>query len=349
MQRTYIAILSATVLSMLMATGCGKQSAGSETVDSARLRMFKPLPQVTPAVAGSSEAEQITLGRMLYYDARLSKSQTISCNTCHKLDTYGVDNLPTSVGYRQQHGDRNSPSVYNAAAHFVQFWDGRAPDVEAQAKGPVLNPVEMAMASDKQVVAVLKSMPEYVDAFKKAFPGQKDPVTFDNMANAIGAFERKLITPARWDKFLNGDMAALTVQEKAGFNVYYDTGCETCHAGALLGANLYQKLGNVKPYPDTADPGRFKVTKDDGDKMIFKVPSLRNIAKTGPYFHNGKVAKLEDAISQMAEYQLGKQLTAEQIASIATYLQSLTGDVPAEYIKQPELPKSTAKTPKPEV
>ena len=199
------------------------------------------------------------------------------------------------------------------------------------------------------MVAVLKSMPEYVDAFKKAFPGQKDPVTFDNMANAIGAFERKLITPARWDKFLNGDMAALTVQEKAGFNVYYDTGCETCHAGALLGANLYQKLGNVKPYPDTADPGRFKVTKDDGDKMIFKVPSLRNIAKTGPYFHNGKVAKLEDAISQMAEYQLGKQLTAEQIASIATYLQSLTGDVPAEYIKQPELPKSTAKTPKPEV
>jgi len=348
MQRTYIAILSAAALSMLIVTGCGKQSASSQTIDAARLRMFKPLPEVLPVKAGGPEAERVALGRMLYYDTRLSKSQTISCNNCHKLDAYGVDNLPTSVGFKQQHGDRNSPTVYNAAAHFVQFWDGRAKDVEEQAKGPMMNPVEMAMASDKQVAAVLKSMPEYVDAFKKSFPDQKDPVTLDNAGNAIGTFERKLLTPARWDKFLKGDAAALTAQEKAGFNVFYETGCETCHAGALLGANLYQKLGNVKPYPDTTDPGRFKVTKEDGDTMIFKVPSLRNVAKTAPYFHNGKVATLEDAIAQMADYQLGKKLTTEEIASIATYLQSLTGEIPAEYIKPPALPPSTPKTPKPE-
>ena len=349
MQRTHIAILSAAALSMLIVTGCGKQSTSSQTVDAAKLKMFKPLPEALPVKAGGAEAERVALGRMLYYDARLSKSQTISCNNCHKLDAYGVDGQATSEGFKQQHGDRNSPTVYNAAAHFVQFWDGRAADVEAQAKGPVLNPVEMAMASDKQVVAVLKSMPEYVGAFKKSFPDQKDPVTFDNTANAIGTFERKLLTPARWDKFLKGDAAALTPEEKAGFNVFYQTGCETCHAGALLGANLYQKLGNVKQYPDSTDPGRFKVTKDDGDRMIFKVPSLRNVAKTAPYFHNGKVAKLEDAISQMADYQLGKKLTTEEVASIATYLQSLTGEIPTDLIKPPVLPQSTAKTPKPEV
>jgi cytochrome c peroxidase len=287
MRRTQLAILCAVARPMLFAAGCGKLPTSAQTIEPDRLAMFKPLPEALPMKAGGAEAERVALGRMLYYDTRLSKSQTISCNDCHKLDAYGVDNETTSEGYRQQRGERNSPTVYNAAAHFVQFWDGRAKDVEAQAKGPLLNPVEMAMASDKQVVAVLKSMPEYVDAFKKAFPGQKDPVTFDNATNAIGAFERKLLTPARWDKFLKGDQTALTPQEKAGFNLFYETGCETCHAGALVGGSLYQKLGNARPYPDTSDPGRYQVTKEDSDRMIFKVPSLRNVEKTGPYFHNG--------------------------------------------------------------
>lgn len=348
MHNIQLAIAPAALLSILFLTGCGMQNPALQTVDAERLRIFKPLPEVLPVKAGGAIEQRVLLGRMLYYDARLSKSQTISCDNCHKLDAYGVDNQPTSEGHKQQHGDRNSPTVYNAAAHFVQFWDGRAADVEAQAKGPVLNPVEMAMASDKQVVAVLKSMPEYVGAFKKAFPDKKDPVTFDNAANAIGTFERKLLTPARWDKFVKGDAAALTPEEKAGFNVFYETGCETCHAGALLGGNLYQKLGNVRPYPDTTDPGRFKVTKDDGDRMIFKVPSLRNVEKTGPYFHNGKVAKLADAVSQMAEYQLGKKLSSEEVAAITTYLHSLTGVIPADFIRRPVLPPSTAKTPKPE-
>jgi cytochrome c peroxidase len=349
MYKSHLVMIPVALLSVVFVTGCGKQTTASQTVDAERLTMFKPLPEVLPVKAGGAEEQRVELGRMLYYEARLSKSQTISCNNCHKLDAYGVDNQPTSEGHRMQRGDRNSPTVYNAAAHFVQFWDGRAADVEAQAKGPMMNPVEMAMASDKQVVAVLKSMPEYTSAFKKAFPHEKDPVTLDNAANAIGTFERKLLTPARWDKFVKGDSAALTSQEKAGFNVFYETGCETCHAGALLGGNLYQKLGNVKPYPDTTDPGRFKVTKDESDRMIFKVPSLRNIEKTGPYFHNGKVARLEDAVSQMAEYQLGKKLKPEEVAAITTYLHSLTGVIPADFIKPPVLPPSTAKTPKPEV
>jgi cytochrome c peroxidase len=349
MHGTHLLVVPAALLATLFVAGCSKQTTTSQTIDAERLKVFKPLPEVLPAKAGGPEEQRVQLGRMLYFDARLSRSQTISCNNCHKLDAYGVDNEPTSEGYRNQRGDRNSPTVFNAAAHFAQFWDGRAKDVEAQAKGPMMNPVEMAMASDKHVVAVLKSMPQYVSEFKKAFPDEKDPVTLDNAANAIGTFERRLLTPARWDKFLKGDAAALTPEEKAGFNVFYETGCETCHAGALVGGNLYQRLGNIKPYPDTSDPGRFKVTKDDGDRMIFKVPSLRNVEKTGPYFHNGKVAKLEDAVAQMADYQLGKKLKPEEVAAITTYLRSLTGAIPADLITPPVLPPSTAKTPKPEV
>jgi cytochrome c peroxidase len=334
------------IISTVLVSGFGCSNKPATEIDPARLSMYAALPAGVPPKAGEPTEDRIALGRMLFYEARLSKNQSISCNSCHKLSNYGVDGEPTSEGFKGQHGDRNSPSVYNAAAHFVQFWDGRAADVEAQAKGPMLNPVEMAEESDKQVVAVLKSMPEYVAAFKKAFPGEKDPVTFDNTAAAIGAFERKLMTPARWDKFLAGDQTALTPEEKAGFNVYADTGCGACHAGALLGGNMYQKLGVMKPYPDNSDPGRFKVTNNEADRGFFKVPALRNVEKTGPYFHNGKVPTLQQAVVQMAEYQLGKTLTPQQTESIVAFLKTLTGEIPAEYIKEPVLPKSTAKTPK---
>ncbi len=338
------AYVFAPAILMALAGGCAKKPA---TIDEANLKVFAPLPaSVAPKTAGPVEA-QVALGRMLYYDARLSRSQTVACNSCHDLSKYGVDGEPTSAGFHNQRGDRNSPTVYNAAIHFVQFWDGRAPDVEAQAKGPVLNPVEMAMPDEQAVVAVLQSMPEYVTAFQKAFPGEKKPVTFDNMAIAIGTFERGLLTPSRWDKFLNGDKAALTAEEQAGAAAFVGTGCSTCHAGALLGGNLYQKIGVMKAYPDESDPGRYKVTNSPGDKMFFKVPSLRNVARTAPYFHNGKVGTLDAAVSQMAEYQLGRQLSAPEVSSIVTFLGALTGDIPAEYIQKPELPKSTNRTPKP--
>jgi cytochrome c peroxidase len=284
---------------------------------------------------------------MLYYEPRLSRSQDISCNSCHDLASYGVDNQPTSDGFKGQMGDRNSPTVYNAARHLAQFWDGRAPDVEAQAKGPILNPVEMAMPSEHVVVAVLESMPEYVDAFKKAFPGEEKPVTYDNMAKAIGAFERNLITPARWDAFVRGDQSALTPEEQAGFKMFTEAGCQACHNGTLLGGNSYQHLGAVKPYPREDDPGRLKVTGQESDRGVFKVPSLRNVEKTGPYLHDGKVATLEEAVRQMAEYQLGKTLTDQEVGRIVVFLRALTGRLPEDYIKAPVLPKSTAKTPKP--
>jgi cytochrome c peroxidase len=285
---------------------------------------------------------------MLYYDARLSRGQDVSCNTCHALDKYGVDDEALSTGFKGQKGARNAPTVYNAAGHFVQFWDGRAPTVEEQAKGPILNPVEMAMKDQKRVVEVLRSIPEYVEAFQKAFPDQKDSLTFDNVAQAIGAFERKLVTSSRWDKFLGGDQAALTDQEKAGLNTFLDAGCQACHSGAFMGGSVFQKLGAVKPYPDTRDLGRFDVTNQDADKQVFKVPSLRNVEKTAPYFHDGSVKTLEEAVTKMANYQLGRSLSPADATSILAFLKTLTGDLPSEYIKEPALPKSTAKTPKPE-
>lgn len=316
-------------------------------IPESRLRMFKPLPQAVESQKNPITPEKVELGRLLYYENRISKSHKFSCNSCHKLDQFGVDNEPTSEGHRGQRGDRNSPTVYNAAVHFAQFWDGRAADVEEQAKGPILNPVEMAMPDEKTVIATLKSMPQYVELFRKAFPQDKDPVNYENMALAIGAFERKLMTPSRWDRFLQGDKAALNDAEKAGFLKFVETGCATCHMGAGVGGTMYQKLGVVKPYPGLKDEGRAKVTKREEDRFFFKVPGLRNIEKTWPYLHDGSVKTLDEAVKLMAEYELGKNLGAADVSSIVTWLKTLTGEIPADYVKPPALPPSTAKTPKP--
>jgi cytochrome c peroxidase len=198
-------------------------------------------------------------------------------------------------------------------------------------------------------VAVLKSMPEYVELFKRAFPKEKDPVTFDNMARAIGAFERKLMTPSRWDALLEGDTSALTAAETIGLRTFLDTGCQACHNGALLGGTTYQKLGQVKPYPGLTDPGRFDVTKVQADFGMFKVPSLRNVERTGPYFHDGQVATLDDAVRKMAEFQLGRKLSDDEVRQIVVFLRVLTGRIDPDYIKPPVLPKSTATTPKPDM
>ncbi len=342
--------LSAVLFALALLAACapgGKKP--SLTPDSPQVKAFAPLPAVMESPANPVTEEKVALGRMLYYDTRLSKSQEISCNTCHLLEKFGVDNEPTSEGHKGQRGDRNSPSVYNAAGHFAQFWDGRAANVEEQAKAPVLNPVEMAMPDEASVMKVLKSMPQYVAAFRAAFPDDKDPVTFDNMARAIGAFERKLVTPGRWDKFLKGDATALTRAELAGLQTFLDANCQSCHMGPYIGGTMFQKLGVVKPWPDQKDLGRFQVTKNEADKMMFKVPSLRNVAKTAPYFHDGSVPTLEEAVSKMAEYEIGKELAPDEVAAIVTFLDALTGEIPTDYIAKPELPPSTAKTPKPDL
>ena len=336
----------------VLGTAAALFTSGVAHADAAALRARAKALLGTPPPIAESATNAVTeakagLGRMLYFDKRLSVDNDLSCNSCHHLDKFGVDNEKTSAGHKGQRGDRNSPTSFNAAGHIAQFWDGRAADVEAQAKGPVLNPVEMAMPDEKTVVAVLKSMPEYVTLFQKAFPGEKDPVTYDNMAKAIGAFERRLLTPSRWDKFLAGDQKALTDAEKTGFLKFSDAGCATCHMGPYLGGSMYQKLGVVKPYPGLKDDGRMKATKVAEDKAFFKVPSLRNIEKTYPYFHDGHVKTLEEAVAKMSDYQVGKKLTPADAAAIVTWLKTLTGPLPVDYIKPPKLPASTAKTPKP--
>ncbi|MEZ4266854.1 MAG: cytochrome c peroxidase [Myxococcota bacterium] len=314
-----------------------------------RLKAFGALPAVMAADPATLTDELVSLGRMLYFDTRLSKNHDVSCNSCHGLQTYGVDGQATSEGHKKQRGGRNSPTVYNAAGHFAQFWDGRAADVEAQALGPMTNPVEMAMASGEQVTAVLRSIPGYADLFAKAFPGVSEPVTYENAGKAIAAFERKLVTPSRWDAFLGGKADALTAAEKDGFNAFIDAGCMACHTGTYVGGSMYQKLGLVKPWPGLEDTGRMEVTKNEADKHFFKVPSLRNIARTGPYFHDGKVADLNEAVTLMARHQLAKELSKEQVASIVTWLNALTGELPpAELITAPELPPSGPETPAPD-
>ena len=316
-------------------------------IDPDRLAMFSALPTAMEAASNPSTDAKVDLGRMLYFEARLSKNHDVSCNTCHDLTKYGVDGKEVSDGHKAQKGTRNSPTVYNAAGHFVQFWDGRAKDVEEQATAPVTNPVEMA-SDEKRVVETLKSMKEYVDAFKKAFPDDKEAISLANVGKAIGAFERKLVTPAKWDKYLKGDKSALSDDEKAGFNAFLDAGCTACHTGPYLGGAVYQKAGLVKPWPNQKDQGRFDVTKNDIDKMMFKVPGLRNVSKTAPYFHDGSTKSLEEAVKSMASLQSAKELKDDEVKSIVAFLDSLTGELPTALIKQPELPKSTAKTPKPD-
>lgn len=315
-------------------------------IEATRLAAFGNVPARIDDAAHPTSAAKVALGKTLFFDKRLSKNHDIACNSCHDVARYGVDGEKTSAGHKGQRGARNSPSVFLAAGHFVQFWDGRAADVEAQALGPVLNPVEMAMADDKAVVEVLTSMPEYEAMFKAAFPEEKKPVSFGNMGVAIGAFERTLVTGAsKWDRFVAGDTKALDEAEKAGFNVFYETGCHTCHNGPYFGGNSFRKLGEKKAWPSEADLGRFAVTKVEGDKMFFKVPSLRNVAKTAPYFHDGSIATLDEAVSKMASHQLGKELSAGEVKSIVKFLETLTGTLPQ--VAPPVLPKSTDKTPKP--
>lgn len=361
MKAPTVLILTLTLTAALAAcedkkTTTGTASSASTTAasasakpafDPASLSALAALPKSIPSTAHPANDALVALGKMLFFEARLSKNQDISCNSCHKLESFGVDGEKTSTGHKKQLGTRNSPTVLNSAIQFRQFWDGRAADVEEQATGPIANPVEMA-SSEKLVVAVLGSMPEYVDQFAKAFPGQKDPISLKNIGVAIGAFERTLLAPSRFDKYLGGDKTALTDAELAGAALFVSTGCTACHNGAGIGGGMYQKAGLVKPWPSDKDLGRFTVTKDEADKMMFKVPSLRNVEKTAPYFHDGGTATLDEAVKIMGRHQLGRELADADVASIVTFLKTLTAPLPTDVATPPALPKSTPKTPKPD-
>lgn len=344
--------LSAFTLACLIASTSMSADALSADMDLIKKanEYFKPIPTTPPQIKDNATSEdRVELGKALFFDPRLSASHLISCNTCHNVGMGGDDNLETSIGHGWAKGPRNAPTAINAVFNIAQFWDGRAADLKAQAKGPVQAGVEMNNTPDR-VVMTLKSMPEYLDQFKKAFPQDKDPVSFDNMARAIETFEATLITPhSPFDKFLKGDTAALNADEKAGLDLFIEKGCVSCHAGVNVGGEGYYPFGVMeKPGADILpanDKGRFAVTKTADDSYVFRAAPLRNIELTAPYFHTGKVWDLKQAVAIMGVSQLGEELNGPEIDKITAFLKTLTGVQPD--VTYPILPKSTDATPLP--
>jgi len=333
--------ISVALLTLLFAT-----SAFADTLRIKARDHFKPIAASTKL--SKVEKAQVSLGRMLFFEPRLSKSQLISCNSCHNLSTGGVDLQETSTGHGWQKGPRNAPTVLNSGNQIAQFWDGRSPDLEDQAKGPVQAGVEMANTPAK-VTETLKSIPEYSKAFKKAFPKQKSPVSFDNMAKAIASFEATLTTPgSKFDRFLTGK-AKLSKPERRGLSLFMDKGCASCHGGTNLGGESFQVFGVANSPSEELRPkgdiGREKVTGKKADRFAYKVPVLRNIELTAPYFHTGKVHDLGKAVQVMGKTQLGVNFNAKETADIVAFLKTLTGKQPK--VNHPELPPSSANTPLP--
>jgi cytochrome c peroxidase len=292
--------------------------------------------------------EKIELGKKLYFDTRLSKTNKISCNTCHDVMKAGDDGLPFSPGHDGTLGGRNSPTVLNSAFWSVQFWDGRAPSLEEQAKGPIINPVEMGMANHNVVVELISKVPAYVEEFEKVFgPGK---VTIKKLVQAIAAYERTLITPnSPYDRFVAGDKKAMNASAQRGWRLFGSVGCLACHGGPMfngpqmqMGQGFYQKFPLIpdadieKKYAFTKDTGRHAETKKESDKNMWRVPSLRNVGITAPYFHNGAVSELDEAVRIMAKTQTGRVLTKEESKDIAEFLRSLTGVLPKQTL--PQLP-----------
>ena len=306
--------------------------------------MFAALPEVAESAENPITPEKVALGKLLFHDTRLSMNGTIRCNSCHKLDNFGVDDEKTSLGDTKERGARNSPTMYNAALHSMQFWDGRAKDVEEQAGMPVLNPVEHAMPNKAFVEKRLRDSKKYTALFAAAFPDEKQPVTYRGMELAIGAFERTLMTPSPFDVYLKGDVNAMTTDAREGLALFMDIGCTTCHMGVPLGGTMFQKFGlhqDFRPLTGStdADHGLMDLTKKETDKDIFKVPGLRNVAKTAPYFQDGSVADLGKAVDVMARISLKKELTPDQITKLLAFLESLTGTPPPAAL---EVPKAIA-------
>lgn len=312
-----------------------KDEAAIET-ENFTLKIANDFFKVLPAVADNNDntvtQSKVKLGKILYYDSRLSKAGNNSCNSCHNLQTYGVDNMATSTGDAGKKGNRNSPTVFNAALHNMQFWDGRAKDVEEQAGMPILNPVEMAIPHKGFLVDRLMGIKLYQDLFKAAFPGEAKPLTYENLQKAIAAFERTLLTPSRFDSYMQGNKDAITAVEKKGLRIFVNSGCVSCHNGVGIGGNTLQKFGLVTNYRSLTnskiiDEGRKTVTKNNSDKDVFKVAGLRNAQGTFPYFHDGSIASLDTAVKIMAKAQLNKDLSAEEIQQIVAFLNSLSGDI----------------------
>ncbi len=306
---------------------------------------FKALPDKAPVPKDNPMTpEKIELGKMLYFDPRLSMDGTISCNSCHNVMFHGGDGRPVGAGIHGQRGGRGSPTVWNSAFYSVQFWDGRAVTLEDQAKGPLVNGVEMGMSSHDLVIERVRQIPGYISAFKKVFPKEKNPLTIDNVAKAIASYERTLITPnSPFDKFIKGNKKSLNPQQIRGMKLVDSIGCTSCHAGEnFSGEGFALGEGNFQPFPQipgskfdkmydlTSDLGRYEVTKNPEDKNKWRVPTWRNVAISAPYFHNGKVKTLDEAVRVMGKTQLDMDLNDAQVADIVAFLNSLTGEFPKQ-------------------
>ena len=297
-------------------------------------RFFEPLPDAMPG-AQNDTAERIALGKQLFFEKRLSINDQQSCASCHRLEDgfAGVDNLATSPGARGELGTRNSPTVLNAGWHDALFWDGRAEDLVEQAKQPILNPIEMGMPDERAVEEKIRDIEEYRNIFAEAFPGDEPAITYQNIAEAIAAFERTLITPGRFDDFLNGDSGALNEVERQGLQTFLKLDCNSCHDGILLGGETYEPLGKENAYENQSDQGIYEITGKEFDRMFFKVASLRNVALTAPYFHDGRIATLDEAVRKMGKLQLDLELSDQQVNDITAFLKSLTDKNREQYLK----------------
>jgi len=318
-------------------------AATTLAVAGAALAAAEPIQPIAPA--SDVNLAKVELGKKLYFDPRLSKSGFISCNSCHNLSMGGTDNLPSSIGHGWQQGPINSPTVLNSSLNVAQFWDGRAKDLKEQAAGPIANPGEMAF-THTLAVDVLSSIPAYATEFKLVYG--TDQITIDEVTDAIAEFEKTLVTPhSRFDQWLLGDGGALTAQEKQGYELFKSSGCVACHNGPAAGGNSFQKMGLVQPYA-TENPaeGLAGVTGNEADRFKFKVPTLRNVELTYPYFHDGAAHTLSEAVDLMGRLQLGREFTVEENAQIVAFLKTLTGEQPSFAL--PALPPSTEKTPAPQ-
>ncbi|MEX0375035.1 cytochrome-c peroxidase [Spiribacter pallidus] len=337
----------------LLGLGSGAVAAEDAMLERAQM-LFEPIPQSAADHIGDRNPitpEKVELGKMLFFDPRLSASQTISCNTCHNVGMGGDDNIPSSVGHDWQRGPRNSPTIFNAVFNVAQFWDGRAEDLTEQAKGPIQAGVEMNN-TPSNLEATLNSIDEYVGAFEAAFPESENAVSFDNTAKALEVYQATLITPdSPFDQYLKGDTDALTDQQLAGLDAFMNKGCVACHNGVNVGGQGYYPFGVInRPGADIlpeADRGRAQVTETAADEYVFRSPSLRNVELTAPYFHSGNVWSLREAVSIMNDAQLNSLLTEEDVDNVTAFLRSLTGKQPE--VEYPVLPISTDETPMPDI
>jgi cytochrome c peroxidase len=316
-----------------------------EAVLKQAIQLFSPLPQVMASEKNSITTEKVKLGKILFYESRISVDGTVSCVKCHPISLYGADGLKKSIGNNCKVNPRNAPTIFNAAAQISAHWIGNRTDVEDQAKQSVVGPPSFGLPSHEALEKKLNEIKGYNDLFKKAFPKDDPPVTVDNFAKAVGAFERTLVTPSPFDAFLKGSKGALKEKEKRGLRRFIEAGCTACHSGQYLGGQMYQKFGILEPYwkytkSETIDEGRYVVRKNESDKYLFKVPVLRNVAKTAPYFHDGSTDKLEETVWIMGKVQFGRDLTKPQIEEIIVFLISLTGKISEDVLKVPLLPSS---------